>query len=149
MIETVATPVHCAEIVAMLRIMREESPNYNYAEDDPSWVVENLKRIVEAGSLTGVIHPGKGFLIGAIAHPWYSRRVEAYEQLLYIHPVYRGGMLAVRLIRAWEALARARGAEVSNVGASSGMAEDRTKELYARLGYTFAGPSLKKDLTHV
>lgn len=149
MIETFSTPVHCAEAVACLRIMREESPTYNYAEDDPSWVVENLKRIVAAGALTGVIEPGKGFMIGAINHPWYSRRVEAYEQLLYIRPEHRGGMLAVRLIRAWEALARARGAAVCNVGASSGMAEDRTRELYQRLGYSYHGQSLKKDLTHV
>lgn len=139
-------PSDATSIVDMLRLLRQESPTYNSVDDDPEWVEGNLKRLLEADAIVGVIEPGKGFMIGAITNTWYSKRIEAVEQLLYIDPDARGGMLAVRLIKSFEALARAGGAEELTVGATTGMQEDRTRELYLRLGYANFGQSLRKKL---
>ena len=133
-------------IVELLRLLRQESPAYNYVEDDPAWVYDNLYAMLEAGQLIGVIVPERGFMIGTVSHTWYSKQLEATEQLLYIDPDARGGMLAVRLIRAFESLARERGAMHLHVGATTRMAEDRTRELYIRLGYEPTGQSLRKKL---
>lgn len=133
-------------IVEMLRIMRTESPTYSYAEDDPVWVRSNLEPLLERNALTGIIEPEKGFMIGAIFNTWYSKQIIAAEQLLYVHPDHRGGMLAVRLIKAFENLARERKAEYIDVGATSGMQEERTRDLYMRLGYEPKGQSLRKKI---
>lgn len=133
-------------IVEMLRIMRTESPTYSFAEDDPVWVRGNLEPLLERNALSGVIEPDKGFMIGAIFNTWYSKQIIAAEQLLYVHPDHRGGMLAVRLIKSFELHVEARGAEYLTVGASSGMTEERTRELYKRLGYEPQGQSLRKKL---
>ncbi len=133
-------------IVEMLRIMRTESPTYAYADDDPVYVRGNLEPLLERNAIVGMIEPDKGFMIGAIFNPWYSKQLQAVEQLLYVHPAHRGGMLAVRLIKAFEALARDRGAAWIDVGATSGMEEERTRDLYVRLGYEPKGQSLRKKL---
>jgi GNAT superfamily N-acetyltransferase len=135
------------DIVTMLQTLRTESPEYNYVEDKPQWVLNNLERMLEDDVLFGVIDDRlRGFMIGAVSTSWYSNRVEGYEQLLYISPESRGGTLAVRLIKAFEDAMRDRGAKVLHVGASTGMQEDRTARLYQALGYTLKGQSLRKDL---
>lgn len=139
-------PSDTHNIVEMLRVLREESPAYNYVEDDPVWVAGNLEPLLERDAIVGVIEPERGFMIGAVYNTWYSKRIEAAEQLLYVHPDHRGGLLAVRLIKAFEALARSAGATYLHVGATTDMAEDRTRELYMRLGYEPKGQSLRKKL---
>jgi GNAT superfamily N-acetyltransferase len=139
-------PSDATSIVDMLRLLRQESPTYNHVDDDPEWVEGNLKLLLEAEALTGVIEPNKGFMIGAIADTWYSKIVHATEQLLYIDPDFRGGMLAVRLIKSFEALARAGNAVDVHAGATTGMQDERTRALYMRLGYELHGLTLRKKL---
>lgn len=139
------------QIVEHLRVLREESPEYNYVEDDPLWVANNLLQLIENETLIGVVDVDedqyvKGFMIGFISHTWYSKRVDAIEQLLYIMPEFRGGSIAIRLIKGFEDVCRYRGAFELSVGASTGMAESRTVKLYEKLGYTLRSPTLVKRL---
>ena len=138
------------DIVECLRQLRVESPTYNYVEDDPEFVYSNLFALIDNGAMTGVVAYVNGcivgFMIGFVGAPWYSKRVEAMEQLLYVDPAVRGGTTAVRLIKEFEQLCKAKGAGVINVGASTGVHEDRTVKLYERMGYTQGSPTLRKAL---
>lgn len=142
---------HVTEIVELLRILREESPEYSYVEDDPIWVASNMDSLIQAEALVGVVDEDeeahiRGFMIGFVAHPWYSKRVDAMEQLLYVHPDFRGGSTAVKLIKRFEELCRSKGAHELQVGASTGMSEHKTVKLYEHMGYTKRSPVLVKRL---
>jgi GNAT superfamily N-acetyltransferase len=139
-------PYDAFEIVRMMQAVRIESPTYAYTENDPEFVENNLMDLITAGLIVGVIEPDKGVMIGGIGNSWYSRRREAHEQLLYVSPPHRGGLLAVRLIKAFEVVCREAGAEVIHAGASTGLSEDRTVNLYSRLGYSIGSPTLTKGL---
>lgn len=138
------------DIVELLRILRLESPEYNYVDDDPEFVISNLGTLIHNGMMKGVVAmDGQtlvGFMIGFVGAPWYSRRVEAMEQLLYVDPAWRGGTTAPRLVRLFEGVCRRSGAAVLSVGASTGMAESRTVKMYERMGYTQGSPTLRKAL---
>lgn len=138
------------DIVELLRILRLESPEYNYVDDDPEFVSSNLGTLIHNGMMKGVVAmDGQtlvGFMIGFVGAPWYSRRVEAMEQLLYVDPAWRGGSMAHRLIHHFEDVCIDAGAKVLSVGASTGMAEERTVMLYERMGYTKGSPTLRKAL---
>lgn len=138
------------DIVELLRQLRVESPEYNYVEDDPTFVVNNLWSLISNNAMTGVVAVVNdvlvGFMIGFVGAPWYSKRVEAMEQLLYVDPAVRGGTTAIRLIKEFEKLCKAKGAEVLSVGATTGIKEDRTVSLYERMGYTKGSPTLRKVL---
>ena len=142
---------HVTDIVELLRILRAESPEYNYVDDDPVWVANNMDGLIQNATLVGVVSEDDdahvtGFMIGFVSHTWYSKRVDAMEQLLYVHPLYRGGSLAPRLIKRFEELCRTKGAFELSVGASTGMAEERTVKLYKHMGYTERSPTLVKRL---
>lgn len=138
------------DIVELLRILRIESPEYNYVDDDPAFVSSNLGTLIHNGTMKGVVAMQEqtlvGFMIGFVGAPWYSRRVEAMEQLLYVEPTWRGSTVAPKLIWGFENICREAGAAVLSVGASTGMAEDRTVKLYERMGYTKGSPTLRKVL---
>ena len=139
-----------SQIVELLRILREESPEYNYVDDDPVFVDANLYSMLLHKQMVGVVADREddivGFMIGFVVAPWYSRRKEAMEQLLYVEPAFRGTSCAVRLINEFEQVCRDYGAKVLHVGASTGMHEDKTVQLYERMGYTKGSPTLKKVL---
>ncbi len=138
------------QIVEMLRKLRVESPEYNYVQDDPITVTNKLDQLLYKDIMQGVVaHEfGEivGFMMGFIAAPWYSTRVEAMEQLLYVEPMFRGGSVAPRLIRKFECLCKERNAYELHVGASTGLNEHRTVKLYEKMGYTKGSPTLKKVL---
>ncbi len=145
MIRTV-TAEDIPAIVDALETMRLESPTYKACPADPDWWSTTLTSMIQSTTF-GVIHDEyDGFMLGVASPTWYQRRVDAHEMILYVQPDRRGGMLAARLIRAFEQECRARNAHTLHVGVSSGMNEERTEALYLRLGYTWHGRSLTKVL---
>lgn len=134
------------EIVSMLQFFREESPEYNYVSDDPVFVTQGLWTMFNAGMMIGYIEPTKGFLLGGLSHTWYSDRLDAIEQVLFVYPPFRGSSTAVRLIKATEQQAREAKAFTFSVGVSTGIREAQTVRLYQKLGYALHGQSLRKEL---
>lgn len=135
------------EILDMLRYFREESPEYNYTEDDAAFVGPNLDKLITSGIMFGVIDSdSKGVMLGALSQTWYCRQIDASEQVLFVYPPYRGGSTAVRLIQAFEKTAKDCGATVLGVGVSSGVHEEQTARMYEKLGFIPKGISLMKRL---
>ena len=137
-------PSDYGDVVQMLQFLREESPEYRYAKDDPAYVLMNMQAL--GGALFGVIDPGRGAMVGVLNRSWYSDRLEAVEQLLFVYPPYRGTSLAVRMVKMFEDLAAELGAKVLGVGVTTGLNEERTVGMYKRLGFRPKGHSLSKEL---
>lgn len=134
-------------ICEMLVDLRNESPTYGYGEEDWGYVPSQLKHMITDPSFIGFIDDDfRGFMLGAVCSYWYSRRKDAHEQLLWINAEARGGMLAPRLIKRFEQKARELGAVHVYAGASTGMSEERTIQLYERLGYTRLTTPVKRKL---
>lgn len=87
-----------------------------------------------------------GMLLGFVVDdPLFDYRV-AGEHLLYVRPENRGGTTAIRLIRAFEAWAKDRGARYARPGITTMIHPDRTARLYQALGYEPIGYCLRKEL---
>lgn len=135
------------EMILMLKALRSESPEYRFIDDEEEeYVTLSLEAMFSSGSLIGVIESGKGIMFGAVYRHWYKSTPDAAEQILYVSPEHRKGILAVRLIKEFENACRNAGAEVLGVGVTTGIQEDRTVNLYKRLGYELKGYSLSKRL---
>ncbi|QOE32152.1 acyltransferase [Rhizobium phage Paso] len=134
-------------ICEMLIDLREESPEYQHVIEDWDHVPKYLKELICHPSFVGVMDDDyRGFMMGYVQEHWYSRRLDAQEQLLYVCPQHRGTLLAPRLIKSFEKEAKAKGALNVYAGATTGMAEERTIQLYERLGYRRTLPGVRKEL---
>jgi GNAT superfamily N-acetyltransferase len=87
-----------------------------------------------------------GLIIAEIGEPFFSRKVGVYEQILYVEPAHRGGIHAARLIARCERWARARGAQEMHLSQRTGIEADRTRDLFARLGFEVVGFNARKVL---
>lgn len=127
--------------------LRNESPEYAFVREDWDYVPVRLSNMICQPNFIGVTDEDhRGFMFGCVEEHWYSSRIDAFEQLLYVGPSYRGGMLAVRLIKAFCDEARRRGAENVYAGATTGMDEERTLRLYGTIGFRSTLPGVRKEL---
>ncbi|HDL7643635.1 TPA: GNAT family N-acetyltransferase [Yersinia enterocolitica] len=80
-----------------------------------------------------------GWLAGGIAEQWFSRQLMAFEYGLFIAPEHRGATAGPRLAKAFIAWAEDHGAVLINMGITTGVHEERTGDLYSRLGLHRSG----------
>jgi GNAT superfamily N-acetyltransferase len=82
----------------------------------------------QGGQFTGAL--------GAIAYPSLNTgEVEAMEAFWFVHPNFRGGLTALRLLNAFEGTARARGVARVTMVHLKNLMPDRLRHLYKRRGY--------------
>lgn len=134
------------EIIGHLLVMREESPVFCEVDPDPEYTARHLTAMIQHRNFLGLIEPGRGFMFGSVSSTWYNPRVDAYDYLLYVSQSARNGILAVRLIKQFEQMAKSAGAAYMCVGISSGMNVERTTALYKKLGYEAFSSGLRKKL---
>lgn len=77
-----------------------------------------------------------GMMVGFLAPMWFSNSATtACDIALYLKPEYRGGLSAIRLIKAFDDWAVSKNASVIQMGVSTNVNPERTSNLYTRLGY--------------
>lgn len=81
----------------------------------------------------------QGFLAGVITEHYFLQMRYATNIALYVAPTLRGSRCAARLIREFERVARALGANEVMLGATSGSHMSRTAAFYDALGYQLVG----------
>jgi GNAT superfamily N-acetyltransferase len=89
--------------------------------------------------------PAYGGMLAALAPSPFSRKVAAVDLGLFIRPDMRGGMGAVRLVRAFQEWASAHNARAV-VGVTAGVDDDAAIRLYRRLGFRTIGQTLAKEM---
>ncbi len=134
-------------IIEMLLTLHVESPHYNKVQPDEDYVRTTLASLIEQPAFIGYIDADlRGLMFGIATRTWYDSELNASELLLYILPEYRGGMLAVRLIKQFELAALQRGCVHVRAGASTLVNTEQTLSLYERLGYTREANTVTKRI---
>ena len=64
-----------------------------------------------------------------------SNELVAWQQFFYALPAHRGGLTALRLLRAFEAWAKSKGARALVVSASRAFDQGHIAKLYVKLGF--------------
>jgi len=80
-----------------------------------------------------------GLLIGCVERYFYSDALQAQLIQWYVKKAYRGTSAAPRLVKAFVAWARSRGAHDVFMGISSGLNVHLTHRLMRRLGFAYLG----------
>ncbi|HDL7723246.1 TPA: GNAT family N-acetyltransferase [Yersinia enterocolitica] len=80
-----------------------------------------------------------GWVAGGIGEQYFSHERMAFEYGVFIAMEHRGGTAGYRLVKAFIEWAKNHGARVINMGITTGVHEERTGELYQRLGLARTG----------
>ena len=116
--------------------MRAESPIGHKHADDPEYVIQNLEAMFDSPDFFGYVYGDQqGYMFGAVSATWFCAKLRAYEQSLYVKPEFRGGRVAVFLIRAFRQECIARGAVDIYAGGHTEIKSDKLFKLYERLGF--------------
>lgn len=137
------------ELVRLGRLMHAES---NYAPLVFSEVVYRhfLQAVIDHDNGCVLVaernHGLIGVYIGVVANAFFSTDKVANDVLLYVEPHFRGGMTAMRLIKAFEQWAVEQGAVQIRPGISVGGEIDVAARLYRAAGFETAGYAFLKNL---
>jgi len=140
-----------SQVVALGLEMHEESPVFNQSIFSTQKVTSFLYHSLSVPDEMCVFvnQDGEGITGGIIAmsyENWYGPEREAADVALFVATHKRGGMLAARLIRAYESWAKSVGASVVNLGVSTGVHVTKTTALFNRLGYSEPAFNLRKRI---
>lgn len=81
----------------------------------------------------------RGVMAGYCEESWFTPAKVAGEYGLYVAPEHRGGRHAVGLVNAFRTWATEQGADLIQMGITTGITTERTAELYERLGFRRCG----------
>lgn len=135
-----ATPDDLPDIVVLGRVMHQES-SFAPMDYDVDRVKETISDLMNKSQFVVVAEDTNGEVIGGMAgmvtQSWFGNDMVANDLALFVHPDYRGGLIVVRLVKAFVHWAKLAGAKQIRPGVVSG---SRTAEaLYDRLGFTRCG----------
>lgn len=128
------------DVPEMLRLSREmhEESVYRHLPFDESKVLDLVRACSDGKDYAGWVacdHGGLyGFFAGYITEYFFSRERMAKDIGLYVSPGRRGGLVGVRLVKAFLCWARACGVSEVALGVSALEDNSRTYQLYQRLG---------------
>jgi GNAT superfamily N-acetyltransferase len=124
-----------------------EAPEYRDRTIDPLYTREMLNQFLERDDMVVILdNEGRGVFIGIINTEWNTGSLHGCEVLLYVRSAYRGSLLGAHLIKKFEQTCIDLDCEHVSLGISTGITEDRTIELYKRLGYTENRPTVTKRI---
>ena len=131
-----------ATIAALGELMALESPRFSQYPYQTERAAQTLESLINApmGCVVVALHDGLmvGFLAAA-AFPHYACDfLQASDLAFFIHPDYRGGTSAARLVRFYVRWATGIGAEPT-IGINTGVTPDRTADLLTALGAKHSG----------
>lgn len=135
-----ATPDDLPAIVVLGRVMHQES-SFAPMDYDVDRVKETISDLMNKSQFVVVAEDTNGEVIGGMAgmvtQSWFGNDMVANDLAIFIHPDHRGGLVVVRLVKAFVHWAKLAGAKQIRPGVVSG---SRTAEaLYDRLGFTRCG----------
>lgn len=137
------------ELVRLGKLLHETSTYWCFQYDEQK-VAEFLSGLVASG--TGVVfvaeRDGKviGGFAGGIVEWWFSRDRLAFDLSLFVHPKHRHGLIAMKLIKAFEAWAKDKGAIEVRLGITTNIGVAGTARLYKSMGFENAGVTFGKGL---
>lgn len=135
-----ATSTDIPALVELGRAMHAESPTHGRLTFNASKVAQLLS-VMLTKPLTALVLVSEnenaidGAALAHIEEYWFSEDLVAQEMAVYVKPEKRGTLRAARLVVGIDAWARAMGARMLQAGCTTGVAVNRTIELYEHLGF--------------
>lgn len=123
--------------------------NYSHLEYNQEKTGEFLRSLMDgkgvmfAAEVGGVVVGG---MAGAITEQWFNDDLVAYEYCVFVEPSRRQGLIAMKLVLAFQEWARIKGAKEIHMGVTTGPGSSSTARLYSRLGFKFNGPLMKMEI---
>lgn len=87
-----------------------------------------------------------GAMAGGIVDQWFSHDLIAYDYSVFVLPSHRHGITALRLIKAFVAWARIKGAKQVQMGICTGVNVEGISRLYESAGFRLLGPLYAMEL---
>ncbi|WP_110995387.1 GNAT family N-acetyltransferase [Pseudomonas sichuanensis] len=87
-----------------------------------------------------------GAICGALTEQWFNGDLIAFEHCVFVEPSKRQGLIAMRMILAFQEWARIKGAKEVYMGVTTGPGSSRTARLYSRMGFKFNGPLMHLEI---
>jgi GNAT superfamily N-acetyltransferase len=145
-----ATSADVQSLVQLGAMMHAESPRHSRLAYSPRKVAAMIQHMLvrPMGAIVLVAESAGGLEGAAVAYidsEWYSEDAIAQEIVLYVVPERRGGLTAARLIAQMDAWARSMGARWLQAGSTTGIAMDRTIDLYEHLGFSRAAVGVERS----
>lgn len=133
------------EVLRMLRLFQEEAPAWSQVEYNEDYLRQSLRDGMLSGHMLLMIDSAyRGLMLATVGQQWYSPEIVSAEEILFVLPEHRGGMLAYRLLTSIANAARRKGAIKLYSGVSTGNAN--AIAMYRRLGFAPFGTSFVKEL---
>ena len=128
-------------LIMLGREMHKESPRFRDMDYDEDKLMHLGLGLAEQGGIFIAEKDDKpvGMVLGMVTEHFFGHDLMATDLAFYVHPDHRGGTLAVRMLKKFEAWAFSLGAKVISVGVSTEVGSERTGQLYERLGYRITG----------
>lgn len=143
-----ATHEDVPSLVRLGRILHDSSSYVALGYDDER-VGDQCKRLIDGAGAVFVSQREDevvGFIGGAITQHWFSGEKVAFDYSFFVHPDYRHGVTAVRLVSAFERWARQQGAVQIRMGITTSVNVQGTTRLFKALGFDDAGVLFSKEL---
>lgn len=132
-----ATQSDIPRLVELGAVMHAESPRFRDFTYQPQRVADMVAWLLDSPQGMVLVAEHADGIVGglmAIAMPHYAcDLIQASDLAFFVHPDYRGGTAALRLVRGYLDWARGIGAEPS-IGLNTGVDPERTGQLLAALG---------------
>lgn len=143
-----ATDADVPAIAELGRLLHQESDEYRGISYDVDKVCETMRGLLSCGGVIFLYESGGelcGGLAGSIGEFWFSREKISGDFSLFVKPEHRHGLIAVKLILAFQAWSKQLGARRMQMGITTGIHAERTGRLYQSLGMRHAGLLFNKD----
>lgn len=131
------------------RSMHSEAQNYRGVSYNEEKVAAMIKGLMDGDGVVFLYESGGavlGGIAGQISEFWFSTERIASDLALFVCPESRSGMIAVKLVLAFQNWARLMGAQYVQMGITTGE-ESRSGKLYLSLGFEPSGSIYKKALS--
>lgn len=136
------------KLVELGAALHAESPRHSRLQFSARKVQAQIGELIASPLGLVIVADDGGDLVGValamMAEEWYSEDRIGQEISVYVIPARRGSTAAARLIAAMDAWASTMGAKRLQAGATTGVRDDRTVELYERLGFKRAAIGVER-----
>jgi GNAT superfamily N-acetyltransferase len=147
MIKTQLTREDAIKIIEVGKIFMEEGRFKNH-QYNPDGVLKILKATVTNPDKVFCAFDAqyRGLILMGISQHYFSTYKWATDFAFFVLPEYRGGTLAVRLLREAERWAKENGADEITILHNTGIKMDTSERFFNGVGYKTCGHIFSKDL---
>lgn len=138
-----ATEDDVPTLVELGRLMHAESPVFSRLTFDPERFSVTVRNTIQSPAGFAKVVETEGQVVGgmlAFVIPHFcSSDLVACDVGLFMHPDFRGGTGAARLLTLYRAWADEHGAKIIQLGIMTGVQVQRTQAMCERMGWALSG----------